>query len=167
MVILGTGLKTSTNCTAHKAHLSLGSPLNVAPCASKFTTCTRQKRTSCFDCFVATAVVPHRSWIYWNVEDKFNSIQHKLNIRTTVKKYLVKKPQWINVCSLREAFVSKNMLHHMMHVGLVSWEALLSKVLTGHLQQRSQREIISGGIYIHIVQCKMYTLHWMSCSQLS
>ena len=42
MVILSTGLKTSTKCTAHKAHLlSLGSPLNVAPSATKFT-CTQQ-----------------------------------------------------------------------------------------------------------------------------
>jgi len=50
----------------------------------------------------------------------------------------------------------------MMHVGLVSWEALLSK---GIYIAKSQREIISGGIYIRIVQCNMYTLHWMSCSQ--
>ena len=36
--------------TAHKAHLvSLDSPLNVAPCPTKFTTHTRQKWSSSFD----------------------------------------------------------------------------------------------------------------------
>jgi len=36
--------------TAHTAHLvSLDSPLNVAPCPTKFTTCTRQKWSSSFD----------------------------------------------------------------------------------------------------------------------
>jgi len=65
MVILGTGSKTSTKHTAHPAHLvSLGSPLNVAPCATKFTTCTQRKQSSCFDCFVATAVAQYRIQIY-------------------------------------------------------------------------------------------------------
>ena len=47
----------------------------------------------------------------------------------------------------------------MMHVGLVSWEALLSRCQQVIYIANSQREIISSVIYICIVQCKMYTFH--------
>ena len=48
--------------TAHTDYLvSLDSSLNVAPCATKFKTCTQQTQTSCFDSLMATAVAPHRS----------------------------------------------------------------------------------------------------------
>ena len=58
----GYWIKDLHKCTAQKAHLfSLGSPLNVAPCATKFKTCTQQTQTSCFDSLMATAVAPHRS----------------------------------------------------------------------------------------------------------
>jgi len=68
-VILGTGSKTSTcskKHTPHTAHLvSLCSPLNVAPCATILTTCTQRKQSSCFDCFVVTAVAQYRTQICW------------------------------------------------------------------------------------------------------
>ena len=102
---------------------------------------------------------------------KANSIQHKLNIPTTVKKYSVKKPEWINLCGLREVFVSKNMVHYMMHVGLVSWEALLSKVPTGHLYSKEPTQnYIQWNIHTHCtvqyvyfaldaLQSKVWQLH--------
>jgi len=53
------------------------------------------------------------------------------------------------------------MLHYMVHAGLVSWDALLSKVLIGHHIAKSPHKIISGGLYLLLGA--ICILCWMSC----